>query len=941
MGGFFATFLAGTAILIAILNSLNHSYTEERKALKEKTSQAEQINSAFNQAFFNARGYLALGNLDMRKDTENKEEAVRRYVQEFEKLDTTEKDLVVLQNIREFASYYFDEVIPVVFKEYESGGRGEDLAIANSEATRRVVGFKDFLNDYITGLNVELNHRFNAYTTMQSNIILMFIVFMVGILLALLFITRLMLSQAGKPLSELAVAANQIADGKNATIHIDKKRKDEIGVLSKAFQSMAEKVAEKERDLLEQNHTLIEQKEELHAQQEELEKTLKILRDHDAKLSSRNELINGMSRSLNKQEVLDSVVVNMRRVLKADQGVIVLITDFSAAFEGIAVERVSQFIEHLQAGMLAKIASENGPVTVERRSMDEENGFHQGDFFCQDLYLPVFTADKEIAAIMCFTRFGKPFATSDYEDWRAFSKNIGIALDKISLFEQSDRERRLNQSILDTIKEGVLLVDKNGAILQTNGQFCEMFSLKETQLAGMKQYQWGSRMVIYVDDGREFLDYLAKTISGSGKSDAFTFKKKDSGEVIRVYSEAVWQGEERLGTVFVHRDITKEFEVDQMKSEFVSTVSHELRTPLASILGFSELMLHRDIKPERQKKYLSTILNEAKRLTSLINDFLDVQKMEAGKMAYDKKPANLVEILENVAEIYRTTTDKHEIKLNAFCENAIFLGDKEKMEQVFRNLISNAIKYSPDGGTIQLNVLCVHGQIKVEVRDQGIGIPEEAIGKLFTKFYRVDNSDLRKIGGTGLGLAIVQEIIKAHRGDITVSSIPGVETTFTVSLPAIQQQAEDSLTEKEYNPSRYRVAVVEDDPSLASLISQELSESGFLVEHFANGQSALASMEKNPPDALVPDIILEGGELNGWEIMSRMKDRENLKHIPIIISSAIDEKLKGLKLGAQEYLVKPYKPSFLSKTIMQTLLKRDKLGQIYVPGKSDGDQNNQ
>ena len=174
--------------------------------------------------------------------------------------------------------------------------------------------------------------------------------------------------------------------------------------------------------------------------------------------------------------------------------------------------------------------------------------------------------------------------------------------------------------------------------------------------------------------------------------------------VIQVYFEELYRGNKKFGTLFVHRDITKAHEVDQMKSEFVSTVSHELRTPLASVLGFTELMLNKKLKPERQQKYLHTIYQEAKRLTALINDFLDVQRMESGKQTYEKKYEDIVPIIDQVVDTYRVNHPHHTFIIKKKTDNTSVLGDDDKLTQVFNNLLSNAVKYSPDGGEIKVKV---------------------------------------------------------------------------------------------------------------------------------------------------------------------------------------------------------------------------------------------
>jgi len=319
-------------------------------------------------------------------------------------------------------------------------------------------------------------------------------------------------------------------------------------------------------------------------------------------------------------------------------------------------------------------------------------------------------------------------------------------------------------------------------------------------------------------------------------------------------------------------------------------------------------------------------------LSALINDFLDVQRMEAGKQTYEKKYIEVLPIMERVVENQEVNVTKHQISIHNNEKNMFILGDRSKLEQAFTNIVSNAIKYSPEGGNIDISFYQEDGMLKVAVKDEGLGIPESARDKLFTKFYRIDNSDRRKIGGTGLGLAIVKEIMSAHEGDIKIESEYGKGSTFIMSFPIVEWNMETSEKDAVADEKiRYKVMVVEDDYSLAELIIQELQESGFQVYYSKNGMEGIKKMEEVQPDALVLDIMLEDSRMDGWDIMKAMKDSEYLKNIPIVVSTALDEKEKGIALGAIDYLVKPYPPSQLSRAIMQTLLKMGKVGQVLIP----------
>ncbi|MEK3989061.1 ATP-binding protein [Robertmurraya sp. FSL R5-0851] len=230
-----------------------------------------------------------------------------------------------------------------------------------------------------------------------------------------------------------------------------------------------------------------------------------------------------------------------------------------------------------------------------------------------------------------------------------------------------------------------------------------------------------------------------------------------------------------------------------------------------------------------------------------------------------------------------------------------------------------------------MNLFETNGILRLDITDEGLGIPENVGDSIFTKFYRVDNSDRRKIGGTGLGLAIVKEIMNAHEGDVTFTSKYGNGSTFTISFPIVKREVTSSTDKVGVQASNYKVFVIEDDESLLDLISQELLDNRFTVTQFTNGDHAMDALMEEVPDAVILDITLDKGNVDGWDIMRFMKEKKELKQIPVIISSALDERDKGLANGAEEYFVKPYKTSQLSKIVMQLLLKIGKEGQVIVP----------
>lgn len=230
-------------------------------------------------------------------------------------------------------------------------------------------------------------------------------------------------------------------------------------------------------------------------------------------------------------------------------------------------------------------------------------------------------------------------------------------------------------------------------------------------------------------------------------------------------------------------DISERKEMERLKDELVSTVSHELRTPLTSLRGFTELMLKRNFSSEKQREFLGIIHRESLRLTELINDFLDLQRIESGRQKYDFEARELTPLLNETISVFNQGLGKHNLRLTVPTSLPLVHVDTARLQQVMMNLLSNALKFSPQGGRITVGARLEDDVVKVWVTDQGVGIPPEALPNLFHRFFRVDNQDTRSIGGTGLGLALVKEIVKAHGGRIWVESTVGVGSTFFFTLP--------------------------------------------------------------------------------------------------------------------------------------------------------------
>ncbi|RLC50853.1 MAG: hypothetical protein DRZ79_03740 [Candidatus Cloacimonadota bacterium] len=253
------------------------------------------------------------------------------------------------------------------------------------------------------------------------------------------------------------------------------------------------------------------------------------------------------------------------------------------------------------------------------------------------------------------------------------------------------------------------------------------------------------------------------------------------------------------GKVFILRDVTKEKEIDRMKTDFVSSVSHELRTPLTSILGFSTTILKRRDIPEKTKyEFIEIIQKESKRLSRLIEDVLSISKIESGKITYDFRRISLKSIIEDVYEIYSPQAEKKKLKMILDVEENVpeIIGDRDALHQVVVNFVGNAIKFTPEGGTVTLGLRQENESVVLMIKDTGMGIPEKDQARIFDKFYRVYRPGTQ-IQGTGLGLSIVKEIIEKHKGRIELFSKVGKGTTFNIFFPKDADLGEEEQSKTE------------------------------------------------------------------------------------------------------------------------------------------------
>jgi PAS domain S-box-containing protein len=498
-------------------------------------------------------------------------------------------------------------------------------------------------------------------------------------------------------------------------------------------------------------------------------------------------------------------------------------------------------------------------------------------------------------------------------------------------------------AIIDNMADGLLVTDPDGRITRFNPALVDSLNLKEMDLIGKNSEEiFDNDLVVLVD----------KTSTGTEKYSTAEIGLA-SGRIGKAVATAIYKEsslsdelQECIGSVILTRDITREKEVDQMKTDFISTVSHELRTPLTSVLGFAKIIKKRfekvilpKIEEDSEKKTqravrqvkenLDIIISEGERLTTLINDVLDVAKMEAGKIDWKMEKLSVTEVIERATVATSSLfAQKGLVQINDI-EDGLpeIVGDKDRLIQVVINLISNAVKFTDEG-----SVTCKAGRLDndliIRVIDTGEGIAEADQPKVFEKFKQVGDTLTDKPKGTGLGLPICKQIVEHHGGRIWVESELGKGSTFSFILPLLEKSEESiQIVNREIfiQQLKERIAtgisasttqhptilVVDDQISIRKLLRQELESEGYLVREAQNGKDALEHVKTQCPDLIILDILMP--EMNGFKFAATLKSDPQSMDIPIIILSVIEEKETGYHFGVDSYLTKPINTEQLLK----------------------------
>jgi PAS domain S-box-containing protein len=524
-----------------------------------------------------------------------------------------------------------------------------------------------------------------------------------------------------------------------------------------------------------------------------------------------------------------------------------------------------------------------------------------------------------------------------------------------ALIETEEKFEKISTSAQDAI----IMIDNKGIITFWNHAAEKMFDYTREEVMGKEMHglialpeyedRYKRGLEGFMVDGKgpaigQILSVYAKKQNGAEfpvELSLSTFKLKTgtwhAAGIIRDITDRR-RAEEALLNAKINAETA-----NRSKSDFLATMSHELRTPLNSIIGFSDLMIDGGVgeTSDMQKKFLGNISTSGKHLLSLINNILDLSKVEAGKMELSYELFGVYVTIDEVKQLVSPLADKKGLKLEFNKEESLdkIYADRLRFKQILFNLASNAIKFSHPGGKITISATKIKDKAQFSVEDTGIGISDENKSKLFQPFTQLESTTTRRYEGTGLGLSLVKKFIEMHGGQIWVESELGEGTKFTFELPlkpvskeesTIQMVPSPETIEKASNVLESRISVpqiiessnsegdgplilvVEDDEPSRELLEITLKNEGYSVASAKNGKEALELARKMKPFAITLDIMMPG--MDGWDVLKHLKEKEQTHNIPVIITSMLEEHELGVVWGAIDHLNKPIEKEILLAT---------------------------
>jgi PAS domain S-box-containing protein len=466
----------------------------------------------------------------------------------------------------------------------------------------------------------------------------------------------------------------------------------------------------------------------------------------------------------------------------------------------------------------------------------------------------------------------------------------------------ADRSRF--QDLLEAAPDAIIEVDRSGAIALVNRAAESLFGYSRAELLALKVDNLLPEALRGAHEHHRAAYWNNPSTRPMGLGMVLSARRRDGSTIPVEISLSPVTTDDGFRVTAIIRDVTERRAAERLKSEFLASVSHELRTPLHTIIGFTELLAEELEGPlnDKQKRFVEHVRKDSVHLLELINDILDLSKIEAGRLELDIRPVDAAVTLDDTLAGIRPSAEAKGIAIESQVAGSVpVMADPVRLREIFTNLLTNAIKFTPARGSITIGCSGAESRAHVRffVRDTGIGIAPEDHAAIFERFRQVAPTTRGVREGTGLGLAIVKHLIEMHHGAIEVESQPGKGSCFSFTLPADPGRAASAPV----------VLIVENEPAARDLIASYLNPLGIVTEFAPNPDGAAAFARELQPAAITLDLLMPGR--SGWRVLSELRSLPETCAIPVFVISVLDRDSEALALGATEYLQKPVRRNTL------------------------------
>jgi signal transduction histidine kinase/CHASE3 domain sensor protein len=800
--------LVVAAVMVALLVAISRQRDAAESARHSQVviSAATRTEAALLGVQTTLRGYLVSANPDLLAEYQKVRPTLPDAARDLQNLVADNpQQLRRAQGVRDdsvsYVENYSDPVIATTQADGVAAGRSQARDL---QGGTRATSLQQRINGLLKAEDVLSTARSTAAENASDRAILVAVLGLLGCMLLLAgaigYVGRAVIA----PIRRLAGAADRVRQG-DLHVEVPVSRQDEIGQLGESFNAMARSLEQSRGELESQNAELemqaieLEERQadltdanhEVRAQRDELERTAAQLAEEKRRAELYGEFADRLAAEGSSEKLARIALIRLAEAAGADVGVLYVSTWreegrwVRGAVHGLDPASLPDTMLIGGEGAAARAVARDGIVHVGQQSAGLRVRTLAGEAPVRwELHVALRHGDRAIGVATLGAVSDAAFDAAEVPSLRRLAGQAAVALAEASAYEQRRWLAQVNSVVLDSVREGIALVGLDHELVFANTAMETLagrLAMPISQAIGAR----GADLETAAVDADAYFEQWEVILADDEEPTMDELEIADPPLVLERYSAPVDDLDgHRIGRLVVLRDITRERQAERLKSDLMATVSHELRTPLASVLGYAELLRTRELSPAMREEILGTVHTEAKRLSALIDDFLDLQTIEQDRLVLAREPFSIDELLAEQVRTFSGQSSVHVVELVSAPDGARAVGDRARVAQVVANLLSNAIKYSPSGGDVRVSVERQgFSEVLVSVADQGVGIPAAEQAHVFEKFFRVQRTDLR-VGGTGLGLALSHEIVIAHGGRMGFESVEGQGSRFWFTLPS-------------------------------------------------------------------------------------------------------------------------------------------------------------